>query len=858
MKQSEFTPPKFWHFLLSRFLISYAETCLTGDLEEEFHLMRQESGIRRARSWYRWQVIKTLPFMVNNYLYWSCEMFRNYLKTALRNLQKHRLYSFLNIAGLAVGIACCLLITMWVLDELSFDRFNENADRLYRIEFDQDYSGQLFHVNVTPHPLGPALKEEIPGIENATRFKFIDEIMVRHGENTFFEDRVAAVDPTLFHMFSFPFVKGSARTALEDPSAIVLSETTAQKYFAHSDPIGKVVTIDNRLDRTVTGVMKDVPDCSSLQFDMVVPYEFLRTISRNIDQWDTNTTITFVQLENAASPDALVPKIHALLAKHTSTEDQQYSLRPLTRIHLHSHFGFGDKRGNAQYVAIFTAIAAFVLLIACINFMNLSTARSTKRAREVGMRKVVGALKSQIVKQFYGESCLFTLFSLFIALLLVWLALPAFNDISGKNISFGMLAHGYMPWAVVGIVLITGILAGSYPALFLSAFHPAKVLKGVLSAGPFSSLFRKGLVIVQFSLSVFLIIGTGVVSSQLHYIKDKNLGFDKEQLISIPMQGSVKESYEALKKELLKRPVVAGVSAGSDKPSFIGNNAGGADWEGKDPQRDVSVHFTAVDYDYVETVDIEMLEGRDYSREHPSDAETAFVVNEELRKLMGFESAIGKRFSFPGKTGTIIGVVKNFHFLSLKKKIEPLVLIFQPEYLSYIFIRIRPGNLSAALEDIEKTWSRVIPEFPFDYRFINEEFGALYRSEERMEGVLRYFSFLAVFIACLGLFGLASFAAERRTKEIGIRKVLGASMSDITFLLCKEFALLVLLANTIAWPIAYLIMRNWLTGFVYRTSIGWAIFIWAAGLALVIALLTVSFQAIKSALINPARALKYE
>jgi ABC-type antimicrobial peptide transport system permease subunit len=365
-------------------------------------------------------------------------------------------------------------------------------------------------------------------------------------------------------------------------------------------------------------------------------------------------------------------------------------------------------------------------------------------------------------------------------------------------------------------------------------------------------------VVVQFSLSIFLIIGTGIVSSQLRYIKQKNIGFEKAHLISIPMRGSVKESYGALKKELMKQPGVAGVSAGSDRPSFIANNAGGADWEGKDPQRDVSVHFTVVDYDYVETVDIQMVEGRSYSPDHPSDAETAFVVNEELRKMMDFQSAVGKRFSFLGKNGTIIGVVKNFHFLSLKKKIEPLALVFEPQYLSYIFVRIRPGNISATLKDVEKTWGRVIPEFPFDYRFVNEEFDALYRSEERMEGVLRYFSILAVFIACLGLFGLAAFAAEQRTKEFGIRKVLGASMSRITFLLCKEFTLLVLLANIIAWPVSYLVMSNWLSGFAYRAAIQWDVFALAAGLALAIALLTVSYQAIKSALINPARALKHE
>jgi ABC-type antimicrobial peptide transport system permease subunit len=706
--------------------------------------------------------------------------------------------------------------------------------------------------------MGPALKAEIPEIEDATRIKFIGEIMVRQGKNTFFENRVVAVDPSLFHMFSFPLIKGNAGAALADPYSIILSEATAGKYFGHADPIGKVLTVDNRLDFTVTGIMKNVPGNSSLQFDIAVPYELLRSIGRRLDSWTVNTTITFVLLGEDAVPQIIVPKIHSLLGKHTSTEGLQFSLLPLTDIHLYSHSGFGNKRGNAQYVTIFSAIAVFVLLIACINFMNLSTARSSKRAREVGMRKVVGAMRTQIVKQFYGESCLFIFISLVISLVIVWLALPVFNVISGKSISIGMLVHGYMPLAVMGILLITGIFAGSYPALFLAAFHPVKVLKGVLSSGPSHSTFRKILVVVQFSLSIFLIIGTGIVSSQLQYIKQKNVGFEKAHLISIPMRGSVGESYESLRKELLKRPGVMGVSAGSDRPSLIRSNSDGADWEGIDPQKEISVYFTSVDYDYIETADMEMAEGRSYSRDHPSDVEAAFVINEELQKLMGFESAVGKRFSFGGKTGSIVGVVKNFHFLSLKKKIEPLVLQIPPEILAYMLIRIHPGNISTTMEDIENTWSRVVPEFPFDFKFINEEFDALYRSEERMEDVLRYFAFLAVLIACLGLFGLASFAAEQRTKEFGIRKVLGASMSRITVLLCREFTILVILANVIAWPVAYLIMRNWLSGFAYRTSISWEVFAGAAGLALVISLVTISYQAIKSALINPARALKYE
>lgn len=851
-------PPKIAQFLLARFLNDYSEVPLLGDLEEEYRSVAHEFGVKRARLWYWQQVVKSLPNISNNTLYWSSSMIKNYVKIAFRNIQRHKMYSSLNIVGLAVGITCSLLITLWVLDELSFDRFHTYADRLYRVEFDQNYSGQLFHVNVSPHPMAPALVEEIPEVENATRVNPIGEILVKHADKAFFEDSVMAVDPSFFEMFSYPLIQGDSRTALDDPYSIIITEDRARAYFGHSNPIGKTLNVDNELDFTVTGVLKNIPSTGYLQFDMLVPYELMRALGTDIDEWGYNTTLTFALLRNNADHKSVAQKVQALVAKHDDTEDQTYSLRPLTQIHLYSHFGFGDKRGQAQYVALFSAIAVFILLIACINFMNLSTARSAKRAREVGMRKVVGAVKRQIIAQFYGESCIFTLIALILAFLCVYLALPAFNALTGKDISFATFANGSTPLAVLGIVLITGFIAGSYPALFLSSFHPVRVLKGTVSAGASGAVFRKILVIIQFSLSISLIIGTGVVYSQLKYMKTKTLGYETDHLLSVQMWGSVNNSFGTLKKELLKHPGVVAVSASSSKPSRIYSNAGGADWEGKDPEQDVSVNFTSVDYDYFEAAGMEMIGGRSYSRDFPSDSDSAFVINEALQNLMGFDSAVGKQFTFGERTGTVVGVVKDFHFLSLRKKIEPLVLLLQPQNNTNLLIRIQPENVAASLADIEETWSLVVAGFPFDYEFINEDFAIMYRAEQRMGSVLKYFSFLAVFVACLGLFGLASYAAEQRTREIGIRKVLGASIAQITLGLCKEFALLVLLANLLAWPVVYLAMRNWLTGFAYRTAMGWEIFFLAGLLAFVIALFTVSYQALKAAMSNPASALKYE
>ncbi len=851
-------PPKITQFILARLLNEYSESPLLGDLEEEYRRIVAESGKKHARLWYRRQVLRSLPNVFNSSFFGSAEMFKNYIKIAFRNLQRHKMYSALNIIGLAVGITCSLLITLWVLDELSYDKFHTHADRLYRIEFDQNYSGQLFHVNVSPHPMAPALVEEIPEVENATRVNPMGELLVKHAEKTFFEDSVLAVDPSFLEMFSYPLLQGDERTVLANPHSIVLTEDRARTYFGHGDPIGKTLNINNQLDLTVTGVMKNIPKTGYLQFDALVPYELLRTLGWDLDQWDNNTTLTFALLRINTEPESAALKVHALVTKHDSGEDQTYSLRPLTQIHLYSYFGFGDKRSNAQYVVLFSSIAVFVLLIACINFMNLSTARSVKRAREVGMRKVVGALKRQIVTQFYSESCIFTFLALTLALLCVHLALPVFNALTGKDITFANLAGGSTPFVVLGILMATGFIAGSYPALFLSSFHPVRVLKGTMSSGVSGAIFRKILVVVQFSLSISLIIGTGIVYRQLDYMKEKTLGFETDHLLAIQMRGSVMNSYSALKKELLKQPGVVAVSASNNKPSGIYSNAGGADWEGKDPERDVSVHFASVDYDYFETADMEMAGGRSYSLDFPSDSESAYVVNEELQRLMGFDSAVGKQFTFGERPGTIIGVVKDFHFLPLTKKIEPLVLLLRPQYCRHLLIRIQPENVAATLDGIEKTWSGVAPGFPFDYEFINEDFEVMYQTEQRMGSVLKYFSFLAVFVACLGLFGLASFAAEQRTREIGIRKVLGASIPKIALLLCREFTQLVLLANIVAWPVVYLAMRNWLAGFAYRTSIGWEIFFLSGVVALFIALFTVSYQALRAALSNPARALKYE
>jgi len=785
-------------------------------------------------------------------------MIKNYLRVIWRNIKKHKGYSFINITGLAIGIACCLLISIWVLDELSYDRFHENADTIYRVEENQYYSQGEYHVTVTPYPIAPALKEEIPGIKDAARYVWAGGSMYRYGENAFFEYNVRAVDPSFFEIFTFPLLKGDKKKVFDSPHSLVISEKMAEKYFGHDDPIGKVITVNNQLEFTVRGVMKNIPHNSFIQFDIAIPYVFLEKLGVTSDQWDSNSIFTFVQLEASASAEGVNAKIKDFIRTRVKESRTDLVLFPFTKIHLHEYFGYERNPGPIQYVYIFSAVALFVLLIACINFMNLSTARSATRAKEVGMRKVVGALKAHLIRQFFGESIVFSIIALALAGIIVTLLLPAFSTFTAKDLSWTVSGVGAIVIGLLAITLFAGLVAGSYPALFLSAFQPVKVLRGSLKSGAASSRFRKILVVVQFSLSVLLIIGTIVVYRQLNFMQEKRLGWDREHLIYVPMQRDIKKSYSVLKNELVKDSHVLGVTATAELPSHIGSNSSGVDWDGKDPELDVLIGTNCVDFDFVDTLRIEMAEGRSFNREYANDNGKTFIVNEEVAKIMGKDSVVGERFKFWGVNGTIVGVMKNFHFKPIRDKIEPLALIVSPEWTNYMLIRLSPGKISDSLKSIESIWKKVIPGYPFESYFIDENFDRMYRAEEKVGALMQYFAVLAVFIACLGLFGLASFTAEQRTKEIGIRKVLGASVSNITVLLCREFLMLVILANLIAWPAAYLVMKRWLQSYAYQTGLEVLFFLAALGVAIGVALLSVSFQAVRAAVSNPAVSLRYE
>jgi putative ABC transport system permease protein len=788
----------------------------------------------------------------------------NYIKTALRVIRRQKAFSLINISGLAIGLTICMLIMLWVADEWSFDRFHSNAGQIYRVYRDESAVQPNSTSALTPPPMAAALKADFPEIAKSTRFGYWRKQLVTYGDKSFNEPNYRNADPDFFTMFSFPLLRGNPETVFDNPYSVILTETTARKYFGQEDPLGKTLTVNNTYDIVVTGIVKDVPLNSTLSFDLLSPFGILikESIGENSrDNWGFNSFSTYVMLNQSSSIQDLNQKLKGYLKKYEPEGSDELVLQPLTDIHLFSNLGHDLRnRGDIKYVWIFTALAFFVLLIAGVNFMNLSTARSANRAKEVGLRKVVGAGRSQLIRQFFSESVLMALFAFFTALILLELLLPLFNNISGKYLSSPWQNSPVFLIAFLLLALITGLASGSYPALFLSSFHPVRILKGsTLRSTGSSSFLRRFLVVFQFSLSVFLIIGTIVISRQLSFMKNLDLGFNHEHIIHLSIHGELRDKYDAIRDRFLQNPDVLHVTASMALPTNIQSTPGTPEWEGKDPDAQMEIKADFVDYDYIETFDIPLVEGRSFSKEFSTDMETAFIVNEEAVRRMGLEKpVVGKRFGFWDIDGQIIGVMKDAHFQSLHYKIEPLVFkMFRP-WLRRIYVKIRTDDISGTIKSLEKDWNQMNTGYPFEYKFLDEDFNDLYESETRLGNIFQSFTTLSVFIACLGLFGLASFMVGQKTKEIGIRKVLGSSTLSIITLLDSEFLKWFLVANLIAWPVSYLVMRRWIQKFAYRTNISLEIFLLAGIIGLTVALVTVSMQTLKAAHANPADSLKHE
>lgn len=793
-------------------------------------------------------------------------MIRNYLKIAIRNLSKHKTYSFINIFGLAVGLACCILIFLSVRYELSFDTYHPHADRIYRVVGESINPYETFHRAFTPNPLAPELERSFPEIEETARLAKISNALLEADGKRFSENRFFLADGAVFDIFAFKFLAGEPNSALQRPQSLVLTEASARKYFGEADPLGKIVRYDTRVDFVVTGVIRNSPPNSHFTVDFIASIESADEVWQRqnwLERWQTSGFCTYLRLDENTAPETLEGKFPGFInqhIKHALDDDETYKLhlQPLTDIHLHSHLsGELEANGNIQYIYIFSVVAIIILLIACSNYINLATARSEKRAREVGLRKAIGAVRGQVVRQFLSEAVLQCLAAMVFALLLVELALPWFNKLSNQHLQLQFFDEPVLATGLFIAAILLGLLSGSYPAFFLSAFTPIKTLKSAPGFAVRSgSNMRNLLVIFQFTASVALVIAFAIVQNQLHFMKNKELGYSKEQIVVLPLADSnMRNSTEALKAELMQHANVAGVSVSSGLPNRVGWHSTARYQDSQ--ERQLEVYHLMVDTDFLDLYEIELVEGRAFAA-NSSDRYGAYILNEAAMRAIGWQSMTGKKFTIWDREAEVIGVVKDFHFKSLHEKIEPLALHIRPEQYRFASVKISTDDIAATLAFLEDNWHKFAPGRPFEYRFLNESFDELYRAEERLGIILRYFAILAILIACLGIYGLTAFTIEQRTREIGIRKVLGASATAIVNLLSKEFFRLVLAANLIAWPLAYLIMNKWLEDFGYRIAIGWWIFVLAGGLALAIALVTVSMQAIRAALANPVETLRYE
>ena len=859
MKSEKLKLPRFASWVIKNLLPDYLGHTALGDHEELFNRMVDQGSALRARIWLWRQIFSSFLFS----FFWGLVMLKNYVTVAFRNMRRHKGFSFINIAGLATGMACAVLIFLWVQDELSYDRFHEDVEYIYRVVREVHQPGHTFHTTYTSAELCRVMRDEFSEIAAAAAINGRPRVLFEHGDKAFYEEGLVQVDPSFFDILTFPFIAGDPQTALTDGNAIVITEDIAKKYFGDENPLGKTLTWNNWLDRRVAGVVGNIPQNSHIRFDLVINTEQMRNTWPAGLQWENKIFQTYVKLQKGADPEELGRKMTESIGSkypHHSPFEERIYFQPLTQAHLHSVGG----GGAIKYVYIFSIIALFILFIACINYMNLATARSASRAKEVGLRKVVGSNRGQLTKQFLGESLFFVFFAYLMSLVLINIFLPVFNQIAGKTISVSFFDPRFI-FASLAIVFFTGLVAGSYPALYLSTFAAAQVLKGHISSGLKGAAFRRVLVVIQFALSVGLIICTVVVHQQLDFLRNKELGFDKENIVYIPMKENLGTNYWAVKTRLLQNPHIVSVTA-KDRLPTRAFDIGMIDWEGNDQGEKLEVELPRVDYDYFETLNMEIIDGRDFSRSFSSDIKEAVIINAEALHRMDLESPLGKRITFPdGRLGFIIGVVKNAHFRSRQYEIVPEVYRLIPDYnygefnlFGVMLIKLKGGNVEEGITAVEDMWMKVNPNYSFEYHFFDAEVDKFYRGEMKMRTISDYFSLLAILISCLGLFGLASFMAERRTKEIGVRKVLGASGGQIVRLLSGEFVKWIVIANLIAWPAAYLALYAWLQNYAYRIRIEWWVFLISGLLALLIAFLTVSYQAFKSARTNPGKALRYE
>jgi len=887
MKSSSRRPSESGHRLISLLLRRGEHYSLIGDFDEIYAERVRESGRARARLWAWGQILRLLPAYAFHSLTWSLTMFKSYLRTSLRNIRKQKGYTLINILGLAIGIAACLLVLLYNHDELSFDRYNKKADRTVRIMAMMNRDGRAFNISGAGAPAAEALQQSFPEIEATVRFRQKGSLRVRFENKQFREDSAIHTDPSFFSVFTIPLLRGDPETALAEPNTLTVSRATALKYFGSIEAVGKTLRIDDGMDYKVTGVFENIPRASHFHFDILISLSTLAESREPV--WMNFSFPTYLVLRPGASSEALEAKLPSVFNTHVNTELQQnigssledflkksnmtmdYRLQPLIRIRLFSMGGMNEfePTSDIKYIYLFSAVALFILILAAVNFVNLSTARSSGRAKEVGLRKVLGSFRGALINQFLIESILLSLIALGFGFLIVGLALPLFNSLTGKELSLIGLAQPITAVLAVLLTLAIGLLAGAYPAFLLSSFRPSPILRGDLKSGVRGGRLRRILVVFQITASALMIIGTIVVSRQLRFIQTTKLGFNKDQVLILNNTSLLQDRAEILKTELLNLPQVQKASLSGFLPVPSSRMSMPVAREGEpDPLKAVPINVWTVDEDYLETLQMKIIEGRNFSSKNPTDTE-AVLLNQAALKHFGFETAAGQRLLLAERDPdspalklkpiglNVIGVVEDFHFESFRHVIAPL-MIRSGKNRGNLILRVKPEGIATVIKALQTKWTSNLPGEPFEYSFLDERFNAMYKSELRVGRTFGVFAGLAVFIGCLGLFGLASYAAAKRAREIGIHKVLGATGSDIIRLMVKEYLFLTALANLIAWPVAFGVMSEWLKGFAYRTSIGWVVFAATGALTMIITLITVGGQSVKAAATDPAITLRNE
>lgn len=789
-------------------------------------------------------------------------MIKNYFKIAWRNLLQNKTLSFINIFGLATGMAFALAIGAWIKYETSFDKFHKNGDRIALVMKNTLFNDRKNTMDATPLPLYYEMKDNYPDVKRVTRLSYPTFNSLMTGDHKFNKNG-RYVDPDFLEMFSFPFLKGDINTALKNPNSIILTASTAAALFGTADPIGKPVRLSNEYDMQVTAVIKDIPENSTLSFDFLAPYEFVLQHDEfkrnNKTNWGNNFLMNMVELKEGVSMEAFSKKIGPLnVLRDRTIKNQVLFLHPLTKWHLYNDYNnWVNVGGKITYIRLFGIIGIFVLLIACINFMNLSTARSEKRSKEVGIRKAVGSGRMQLITQFLSEAILTAFLAYVLSLILMQLLTPYLKDLGFENIRLGF---SNIPLLIYGLIicLVTGLIAGSYPALYLSSFLPVRVLKGALKQGNSPAAFRRVLVVSQFAISIGLIIGTVIVFQQVQHARNRSIGYDPNNLISIAASGDLGKNFPALKQELLNTGYFEAVARASQPLTAVYNSWSDFSWEGKAPDVDIALDALMTEWDFDKAAGLKFKQGRPFSRAYSTDS-NGVILNEAALKLIGYKDPIGRTMKVGSRTITIVGIVDDVLLTDPFKPVGPLAILFDPGAINNIFLRLKPSSdLKKTLATIQPIFDKYNPSLPFEYSFVNEEFGSKFSAENQAGKLAGLFAVLAIVISCMGLFGLSMFMAERRTKEIGIRKVLGASIANLWVLLSKEFLWLVGIACLIASPLAFWLMKGWLDHYEYRIGISWWIFAVTGAVAVVLALLTVSTQTIRAAGVNPVKSLKAE